>query len=185
MRIWITSDHHFGHINIIRFQNRPFDDVNKMDSELIARWNEVVNHDDVVYHLGDFTLGGRSLAVSYIRRLKGTIRFVASDWHHDKRWIKTRPRVQTASGIDVEYLEPVAVLKAETPIIMSHWPFAEWDGKHRGTIHAHGHSHCNHHGTGKIMDVGVDCNDFVPVSLEYILDRFSESGKGMGDDRAT
>ena len=49
------SDNHFGHFNIIRYDNRPFDNTNKMDEVMIDRWNEVVGDNDTVYILGDFS----------------------------------------------------------------------------------------------------------------------------------
>jgi calcineurin-like phosphoesterase family protein len=54
--IYFTSDHHFGHENIIKFTNRPFGSVEDMDQELIKRWNSGVNTYDKIYDLGNFRL---------------------------------------------------------------------------------------------------------------------------------
>ena len=54
--VFFTSDHHFGHQNIIRHCQRPFGGAAEMDEELIRRWNERVRPGDEVYHLGDFAL---------------------------------------------------------------------------------------------------------------------------------
>ena len=48
------SDTHFGHANIIRLCNRPFQDVERMDNTLINNWNNTVSNKDTVYILGDF-----------------------------------------------------------------------------------------------------------------------------------
>lgn len=53
-KIWFSSDHHFGHQNIIKYCKRPFKDVIEMDEKLISNWNECVSKDDEVYYLGDF-----------------------------------------------------------------------------------------------------------------------------------
>ena len=52
-KIFFTSDLHFGHENVIRFDNRPFKTVEEIDSELIRRWNAKVAPGDLVYVLGD------------------------------------------------------------------------------------------------------------------------------------
>lgn len=62
---FITADHHFGHKNIIKYCNRPFENVREMDAVMIERWNKVVGQNDIVYHLGDFALAPKS----YIRHL--------------------------------------------------------------------------------------------------------------------
>ena len=52
-KIFFTSDLHFGHENVLRFDNRPFETVEEMDEELINRWNDKVGKGDLVYVLGD------------------------------------------------------------------------------------------------------------------------------------
>lgn len=56
-RIYYISDLHFGHSNIIRFDNRPFSNVQEMEETIVKNWNERVAKDDVVYILGDFCWG--------------------------------------------------------------------------------------------------------------------------------
>ena len=57
-KVFFTSDTHFYHENIIRFCNRPFKDVEMMNETIIANWNNTIGQDDIVFHLGDFCLGG-------------------------------------------------------------------------------------------------------------------------------
>ena len=52
-QIFFVSDFHFNHFNIIKYENRPFSNVEKMNKELIRRHNERVKKDDIVYYLGD------------------------------------------------------------------------------------------------------------------------------------
>ena len=48
------SDLHIGHANVIKFDNRPFKDVDEMFEILVRNWNSVVTKEDTVYILGDF-----------------------------------------------------------------------------------------------------------------------------------
>ena len=70
-KIFIISDTHFGHENIIKYCNRPFKDVKEMDETLIKNWNEVVSNKDTVLHLGDFGLGNKEYIASIVNRLNG------------------------------------------------------------------------------------------------------------------
>jgi calcineurin-like phosphoesterase family protein len=191
-RIWFTADNHFGHENIIGFCNRPFASAREMDEAMIERWNRVVKPGDVVYHLGDFTLGGAAEAVRYFRQLNGRIYVLGNDWHHDKRWL---PRHTSSSGaVDLlsffnelhqlgnklRILPPMYVLEIKElgkdgrplPIVLCHYPLAEWDRQHYGSWHLHGHSHGNHKYTNGeyAIDVGVDSWNFTPLSLGGVLE---------------
>ena len=70
---FFTADEHYGHKNIIDYCNRPFSSIEEMDEELIARHNEIVGPNDIVIHVGDFTLMDqeRSVHADYIRKLVG------------------------------------------------------------------------------------------------------------------
>lgn len=74
-KIFVVSDTHFSHKNICKFikedgdKLRPWDDVGEMDKDLIRFWNETVDNNDVVYHIGDVCLSRRGLSV--VRELNG------------------------------------------------------------------------------------------------------------------
>lgn len=57
MHIWVTSDSHFNHANIIALCNRPFTCVDIMNECLIENWNARVSKEDLVIHCGDFAFG--------------------------------------------------------------------------------------------------------------------------------
>lgn len=180
MNEWFTSDHHFGHANIIRFQNRPWGDVDEMDSALIDRWNSVVGYDDTVYHLGDFSLSGD---VGYVQgifsRLLGHVVVVRNEQHHDRRWLRHVGAYKTCSG-PVLWLPSLWTLNIDRlPIVVCHFPLEVWDGKHYGAVHVHGHSHGATPAIPGRMDVGVDCCDYYPINIREVCELAS---KEQGDD---
>ena len=69
--ILYTSDLHFGHSNVIRFDHRPFADRDEMDHVLIELWNGRVQPDDTVYIVGDLCHRSGHSADWYLRQLKG------------------------------------------------------------------------------------------------------------------
>ena len=173
-RIWFTSDHHFGHENIIKYCNRPFDTVEEMDTKLIDNWNMVVEPSDTVYHLADFTLGNAKLAQSYFSRLNGSINILSNSWHHDGRWLPGD--YFSNSYTEVIKLPPMVVLEIPQckgypiAITLCHYPLERWDRKHYGSIHLHGHCHGKLPRSPFRIDVGVDAQDYCPVSLSDVLE---------------
>lgn len=82
-KIFFTSDLHFGHENVLRFDSRPFATVEEMDSELIRRWNAKVGRGDLVYVLGDMIWKSRNDdAPALIRSLNGQIILIKGN--HDR-----------------------------------------------------------------------------------------------------
>ena len=165
--IHFTADQHFGHGNIIRYCNRPFRSVDEMNAVLIERWNSVVKPDDIVYQLGDFVWGDDLRGP--LAYLNGDVRILSYPWHHDARWLRNHFGDATLQPPVVVLERPeLSTSKWPQVIVLCHYPFAVWDRKHYGAWHLHGHSHGQYHGEGLIYDVGVDANNFTPVSLDRI-----------------
>ena len=185
MTVFFTADHHFGHDKIRGYTGRPFATVEEMDQALIDRWNAVVGPEDVVYHLGDFTLTD-SLS-PWVHALRfGQLKIVPGG--HDWRWLnhtefmKLEPRVLVTPPLVT--LELPSGGKWPLVVVLCHYPLLSWDRSHYGSLHLHGHSH----GTipndlsgdrqlppgqarGSRIDVGVDCWDFTPVALDVLLEK--------------
>ncbi|KKK62481.1 hypothetical protein LCGC14_3003910 [marine sediment metagenome] len=158
-----TSDQHWGHDNVRGYCNRKFDTVEEMDDALVGAWNGCVKATDVVYHLGDFTLGNYSTMMRILYQLNGTLLMLRYPWHHDKRWLKEFFDVAEFRNIMFRpslYIIEKNMYKSfcgdHPPIVLCHYPFAVWDRAHYGSIHLHGHSHGTHEADGLILDVGVD-----------------------------
>ncbi len=52
---YLIADTHFGDEAILRYENRPFQNVHEMDEALIRNWNSTVGPEDTVFVLGDFS----------------------------------------------------------------------------------------------------------------------------------
>ena len=58
MNVYIIADTHFGDDgSIIRYEKRPFKNNEEMQERMISSWNQVVDAQDTVFHLGDFSSG--------------------------------------------------------------------------------------------------------------------------------
>jgi len=179
MTIYFTGDCHLGHTNVLRYCNRPFPTIKEHDDALIAKRNRIVGPSDIVYDLGDFTLGDEKMARSYFLRLNGEVCILGNTFHHDRRWLKAGP--YWTRHHEVTILPPIHTMKVDDLFIaICHFPLAEWPRKHYSAVHLHAHSHGNYQGEGKILDVGVDnvnkiWGSYRPVSLneviEYMEDR--------------
>ena len=88
---WFTADFHLGHRNIIRYCNRPFRDVDEMDSAILDRPNAAAKERDILYFLGDFCLGGAKHAEHYLNRIRCK-RIHFTKGNHDKTLRKFQDR---------------------------------------------------------------------------------------------
>ena len=160
--IYFSSDHHFNHINILKHTQRPFSSVQEMDSEMISRWNSVIKDRDEVYYLGDLTLGNWGTAKSYLDRMNGRIKFI--EGNHDKRWFKSLdPKLQLPPIYELNYMNKT--------IVLSHYSLRSWNKSFHGSYSLFGHSHGELPPYGKSFDIGVDCWNFYPVSIEQVFEK--------------
>ena len=170
MNYYVIGDPHFGHENIIKFCNRPFNDVNHMNETLVENWNSVVTEKDLVYVLGDMIWKNPNWMKTILDKLNGDIILIRGG--HD-RWnvlkgVKDR-FIEIRDYLEMDYVSKIDQKKYS--FVMMHYPIAQWHRSYHGAIHLHGHSHNNHKATGKIIDVGVDnplCN-YTPFHIEELI----------------
>jgi len=168
MTVFVTADHHLGHTNILKFCDRPFEDVDHMDTELVNRWNEVVGRNDMVYYLGDFTLASAGTAAHYLERLVGRITFLTGS--HD-RWLKY-PADRNKYGVFSRhmYVGDIHKIKHQDQYVtLCHYAMRSWPRSFHGSLHLYGHSHGRLPQYGRSLDVGVDCHNFYPISLDSVV----------------
>lgn len=194
--LFFTSDLHLGHEKAITINNRPFSDVDEMNDMLIGNINKEVAADDELWVLGDFSYRvSREKVHAFRDRIKcRQVHLVYGN--HDKAYDQ--------DGIFQSVQHYKELKTAYGRIILFHYPILEWNAAHYGTIHLHGHIHStgayNAGNSAKflkdrfpgghmpsrsdlplrIYDVGVDANQFMPVSLDAIAALF-----GMNFDRNT
>lgn len=183
---FFTSDTHFGHANIIRFCNRPFQNVEEMNEVLIENWNKVVSKDDTVFHLGDFAFGGSSVWNSIIPRLNGHINLIIGN--HDRK--NLRQGYMSYFDMVVPQLQ---IEIEDNSIYLNHYPFLCYGGSYRGVWQLFGHVHSGPQADGldisrlRVLlptqyDVGVDNNNFTPISYREVKEKI-ESQKNESLDR--
>lgn len=170
-KIFFTADTHLSHANIIKYCARPFTSVLEHDNGLIHNWNAVVTPNATVYHLGDFCFGDEKVIGGFLRRLNGNIKFVLGN--HDKELRRFARHIDAHADLKrrVEFLGDYHDLKIEGErIILAHYAFRVWNKSHNGSFHLYGHSHGSlaDDPHARSLDVGVDCHNYTPVSLERI-----------------
>lgn len=168
MTIYFTADTHFGHDNIRRHCGRPFKTVAKMDATLIANWNARVRAGDTVYHLGDFAFKSSKGVEDYRRRLNGRIHLIRGN--HDS---KEPGRLEAI----FDSVHPLLCITIEgQTIVLCHYAMRVWEKKHHGSWHLYGHTHgrLKDDSLSLSLDVGVDCNNYLPISFPEVRQRMVE-----------
>lgn len=139
-KVFFTSDLHFGHENVIRFDNRPFETVEEMDAELIRRWNAKVGKGDLIYVLGDMIWKTRnSDAETLIRSLNGQIILIKGN--HD-RFLHNAKAKNALAGVK-DYDDICVKLEDDTDrrVVLCHYYIPFYNGHRWQAVHLHGHSH--------------------------------------------
>ena len=185
MKTFFTSDLHFGHERVIKFDNRPFQSVEEMDEELIRRWNNKVDKGDLVYVLGDMIWKAASNdATKIIKSLNGQIVLIKGN--HD-RFLHNAAAKKALAGIK-DYDDITVTLEngSVKRCILSHYFMPFYNGHRRNAVHLHGHSHTtaehflelsiakslNENGyRNEIYNVGCMFWNYEPVTLDEILNQ--------------
>lgn len=173
--VFWTSDTHFSHRRIIEYTNRPFSSIEEMNETLIRNWNSVVPPEGIVFHLGDFAFGTPAQWQEIRERLNGHIHLILGN-HDLKNWTEHKERL-------LDMFDSVChkryVQVGNRKILMNHEPLLTFSGAYKEknpTWEIFGHVHLSPYRNGLDLsrlnicfptqyDVGVDLNNFTPVSF--------------------
>lgn len=168
--MYVLSDLHLGHANIIDYCSRPFPNVATMNKVLIDNWNTAINPDDTVVYLGDLSMSddiGRLL--DWVDRLNGDIQFVIGD--HDTVVPPNLPETAIHSTYRFTY--------RGVPFFAVHDP-AEGPGNFAGWV-LHGHHHNNHpelfpfvNPEERRVNVSVELLQYRPLHLDELIKYLQE-----------
>lgn len=158
MAIWVTSDLHFNHKNILHTCRPQFKNIGEHDEYIIQKYNSVVAKDDLVYLLGDIGFSSLKNLFPLVQRLNG--RKILIVGNHDKL---TDGEYRKMGFIDV-VRHPVYFSKN---IILSHCPLREcldnpW------VINVHGHIHNGKLTLPNYINANVENHGFLPLDLKKI-----------------
>ncbi|MGD9682620.1 MAG: metallophosphoesterase [Candidatus Obscuribacterales bacterium] len=166
--IWVISDTHFNHGNIIDYCSRPFKGIREMDEEMIARWNAVVKPQDKVYHLGDVYMGASKGYIEMVlSRLQGHKRLILGNHDNGKDQILQR------------YFQKIGIWRMfpEFGLLLTHVPVHE-SALFRGATgneknpkklrNIHGHIHQNKSPSDDHKCVCVEQIDYTPIHIEEL-----------------
>lgn len=170
---WVISDTHFGHLGVCQFTHkdtgikiRPWNNPDEMDEDMVRMWNEVVQPDDRVYHLGDVVINRRCLPI--LDRLNGSKVLIKGN--HDIFKLK-------------EYLPYFDDIRAynvlgKHRIIMSHIPIHP-DSKGRFAGNIHGHLHSNVLDDPWYYNVSVEQIGFKPILLDEVVKKIVDNNNNL------
>ena len=82
---YFISDLHLGHKNVLKFDNRPFINIEEHDKTIIDNWNSKVNDKDDVYVLGDISWHNATKTIEIFKQLKGHIHLVQGNHDNSKK----------------------------------------------------------------------------------------------------
>jgi calcineurin-like phosphoesterase family protein len=185
-KLFFTSDDHLFHKNIITYCDRPFVDVDEMNSNLIKNWNSVVPKDGKVFNLGDVSLTANPKELyDVLQQLNGEIHLVVGNHEHDalgKPFI--RERWASINDVAEIFVDDEEITYGKQHIVMCHYPMIVWNGSHRGSWQLFGHVHGGLSNKGVIkhpvtsLDVGVDSHNYTPWSYQEVKEQITKQALG-------
>lgn len=168
MNLYI-SDIHFGHRNIIRLDERPFENEEEMDRAIIDKWNQKVSPEDHIYIVGDIAFRNTIPVQDYLKQLKGHKHLILGN--HDGDIPNNQEALSLLESVD-DLLE---INEGDRKICLCHYPLADWNGRCKGSWLIYGHIHAMKEAPYEYMktqeralNAAVCINQYEPVTFDEL-----------------
>ena len=172
-KIYFISDCHFNHDKEFIWKERGYNSIKEMNKDIVKKWNNIIDDNDIIYHLGDLALGNVDEAIKYIKQLKGQIHLIRGNHCTDN---KVERYKELDNIIDIKYADMIKYKKWS--FYLSHYPtmMGCWaDQKKLWNISGHTHSKDKFENKEhKVYNVAADAHDCEPVEIEQIIKDIKE-----------
>ena len=171
-KIWVWSDHHFGHKNIIRFSDRPFNDLVEMREHMVLNYQENVGPDDVCIWVGDFAFLNDAEANDILHRMTAYNILIVGNHDIEKKKVKKL-------HFDETHLIK-HIWKDGMDFVFTHYPMHNLI---EPFFNIHGHEHVSHTytDTPQHFNVNVEFLDYKPKLFQDIVDQAEMRKEYMED----
>lgn len=174
-KTFITADTHFGHTDACKLFDRPFEGLEEMEDALVERMNAIIGPDDLLYHLGDFVgeMDSAKERIDCAKRIRSRLnvgKIILLRGNHD-------PSKEKYDDVFDEVHEILSVKGwrgGNHRVVLCHYPMRIWQGNRKGSLHLYGHAHGRLEEIGRSTDVGVDCWEFAPVEIDFVLQMLAD-----------
>lgn len=156
--IWFWSDTHFNHRNVIRYCDRPYDDLKVMQDRMIENYRSVVGPTDICIWGGDVAFMGTEPTNILLREFPHDKILVVGNHDMNKKKLKQMDFNQTHLVFMIDH--PV------TPLIVTHYPM---DNVPEPFFNVHGHTHNRNTQHDRHINISVEVIDYTPIHLDEIL----------------
>lgn len=169
--IYLTSDMHFGHINILQYEDRintlKVNTIEEHDKKLIDNWNSTVNKKDLVIILGDIGFYTPIKLNKIIKQLNGDKILIAGN--HDSKYVKSKVMDKSLFKYIDNYLE---LNYKGYNICLMHYPLLSFNGMHNEkSVHFFGHIHTAKYTLPRhSYHIGVDTNNYKPIHIDKAIE---------------
>lgn len=158
MNIWLISDTHFKHKNILKYTSRPFSSIEEMDEKLISNWNNIVKQEDTVYHMGDFALTTKKERKKYFDVLNGKIILIKGSHDQDMASIPLSYYLKRGKSRFI-LIHDYRMFSLDRPWYKDFW-----------IIHGHNHDKVPFFDRkNKRINVSVENINYTPIHIDEIL----------------
>ncbi len=161
--VYIWSDLHLGHTNVIKYENRPFSSTEEMNQTILDNWKKTVKKQDTIINLGDVAFGiDRDSLRDMITSMPGKKMLIIGN--HDRGRSLT---YWYDVGFDEVYKYPIIY---DSFYILSHEPLYVNDSM--PYVNIHGHIHSETITNPQKVNVSVECIEYVPILFNKIKDMY-------------
>ncbi len=136
MAYYFIADMHFGHVDALAFDNRPFKTIEEHDHALAENWNQAVGMEDEVFVLGDISWYNATRTVEILKGLNGIKHLIVGN--HDKKLLKNR-EFQSMFAEITDYKE--ILFPNNKGVVLSHYPIPCFNHHYYEWCHMYGHVH--------------------------------------------